>query len=128
MTLQIRTIGCTIEPEIRESIRQEVATTFRRVHPSIDRIRVRLADLNGPRGGADKEVRLEVGLRGARNVIVAQRGASWMSALHTATQRAWQSTMRRIDRRKDRQTQRTSPREIQPISSAALDHDREELF
>ena len=128
MTLQIHTRGRTLEPELRETIEEQITSTFRRVEPSVDRIHIHLEDVNGPRGGDDKEVRLEVALRGAPGVIVAQRGANWRSAIHSATQRAWHSTMRRLDRRKKRQSRPARGNLVRPLPFSAMDHAREEMF
>ena len=128
MTLQIHTRGCALEPELRESIQEQITTAFRRVSRSVDRIHVHLADVNGPKGGTDKEVLLEVGLRGAPDVIIAQRGVSWNSAVHSATQRAWQSTLRRLDRRKRRPSRPAHENAGSALPLSAFDHDQEELF
>jgi ribosome-associated translation inhibitor RaiA len=144
MTLHFHTRGCTLEPRLRESIEEQITSTFRRVQPSVDRIHVHLADGHGARDGSGKEVMLEVALRGAQDVIIAQRGANWASTVQAATQRAWHSTVRHLERRKKRQSRpehaftrsaRTEAPASPPAASwpsalpqSAMDHAREEMF
>ncbi len=134
MTVQIHSSGFRLEAPLRESIRRRLDFAFRRIRPSVDHIHVRLLDHNGPRGGAlDKEVLLEVGLRGAPPVIVAQRDESWRGALSQASERAWRAALRQIDRRKGRPMRPSrGPTALAssalPRTDAAAEHDAEELL
>jgi len=127
MTLQIQSNGFRLDPALRESIRQRLSFAFGRIQPSVDRIQVHLSDRGSRYGGPGKEVRLEVGLRGAPKVVVAHRDATWKTALSHATERAWRSVRDQVVGDADRSAPRLAaglpcPRPVTP------ERDREELL
>lgn len=65
-----------------------------RLSPRIQRVTVRLVDLNGPRGGRDKSCRIEVRLLPAGRVFVEERDANLYAAVVRATDRVARSVSR----------------------------------
>jgi putative sigma-54 modulation protein len=65
----------------------------------IQRIIVRLSDINGPRGGEDKRCQLQVVLAGLPDVVVEDTEASLYFAIDRAADRAGRTVMRRLDRK-----------------------------
>ena len=65
----------------------------------IRRVAMRLSDVNGPRGGADKRCRLQVVLAGLPDVVVEDTEADLYVAIDRATDRAGRTLVRKIDRR-----------------------------
>ena len=59
---------------------------------------LRLSDINGPRGGADKRCHLKVILNGLTDVIVEDIQADLYLAIDRATDRAGRTVARKIDR------------------------------
>ncbi len=64
---------------------------------------MRLSDINGPRGGADKRCHLQVVLDGLPDVVIKDTEANLYVAIDRATDRAERTLVRKIDR------QRTPP-------------------
>jgi ribosome-associated translation inhibitor RaiA len=59
----------------------------------IRRVTMRLSDVNGPRGGADKRCRLRVALAGLPDVVVEDTQADLYTAIDRATDRAGRTPM-----------------------------------
>ncbi len=66
----------------------------------VSRVKVRLYDVNGPKGGIDKRCRITVKLRTAGQVIVLGEGADYIEALNNCLQRLVRTTRREIDKRR----------------------------
>jgi putative sigma-54 modulation protein len=64
----------------------------------IQRIVVRLSDINGPRGGEDKRCHLQVVLSGLPDVVVEDVEADLYFAIDRAADRAGRTVMRKVDR------------------------------
>lgn len=80
--------------------RLRFALTFS--HEHIQRIVMRLSDVNGPRGGADKCCHLQVVLAGLHDVVVEDVEADLYVAIDRAANRAGRTVRRRLTRRRDR--------------------------
>ena len=64
----------------------------------IQRIAMRLSDINGPRGGADKRCHLRVVLDGLPDVVIEDIEADLYVAIDRATDRAGRTLLRKIGR------------------------------
>lgn len=64
----------------------------------INRVVVRLSDVNGPRGGADKCCRIQIVLTGIPNVVVEDIEVDMYAAIDRACDRARRTVTRRVDR------------------------------
>lgn len=64
----------------------------------IEHVGVRLSDVNGPRGGVDKECRVRIRLHGLRVVLVTDVDAELRAAVDRACERAGRAVARRVDR------------------------------
>ena len=65
----------------------------------IQRVAMRLSDINGPRGGADKRCYLQVVMAGLPDVVIEDTEADLYVAIDRATDRAGRTLVRKIDRR-----------------------------
>lgn len=65
----------------------------------IQRIVVRLSDINGPKGGDDKRCHVQVVLAGLPDVVVEDIEADLYFAIDRAADRAARTVMRKISRR-----------------------------
>ena len=80
------------------SLRACLANTDRRVHE----VEVRVADVNGPKGGIDKLCGIRVVLRRAGVVFVQARGADAYSTVDKAAARLKAALARRVGRHRSR--------------------------
>ena len=65
----------------------------------VKRIAVRLSDINGPRGGADKRCHLRIVLNGQPDVVVTDVETDLYAAINRAAGRARNALLRKLDRR-----------------------------
>lgn len=70
--------------------------------PAVERVSVRIEDVNGPRGGVDRECRVKVVLSGLPSVVVVERDASVAAAIDVALGAAERAVRRAVQRRRAR--------------------------
>ena len=77
--------------QLRELAVRRLRFVLRRLHSLVPRARVRLSDVNGPRGGLDKRCQVELNTEGAGTVLITALARDWRSALDSAMARAARS-------------------------------------
>jgi hypothetical protein len=93
--------------QLRELVEQRVRFVIRRLAWLVPRAKVRLTDVNGPRGGVDKLCQLELKTDHAGTVSITSLAQDWRSALETALGRAHAVLLKNAQRR--RQHRRVRP-------------------
>jgi ribosome hibernation promoting factor len=76
---------------LREYIERKLKLALDRFDHRLDRVQVRLEDVNGPRGGMDKNCRLHVSGRPSWRIHVEGAGTTFYDAVDAATARARRS-------------------------------------
>ena len=71
--LDLRVRGVGVDPELQAHMRERVASKLGRFATHIERIAVRFADLNGPRGGVDTTCRIQVAIPAAPLLLFEHR-------------------------------------------------------
>lgn len=88
----------SIEPDIAERVRRRLEFALGRFSSRVRSLSVRLKDLNGPRGGQDKQCQLDVRLLHPRRVIIIEDvDAEIETAISRAADRAARAIARAID-------------------------------
>lgn len=87
MELQIRSEGFRTTAALHAFTRERLDFALDRFRGLVEKVRVRLSDDNGPRGGIDKRCRFEVRLRGAPAVLIDERSDDLYTAIARAAQR-----------------------------------------
>jgi ribosomal subunit interface protein len=98
VNVEIRTRGFSITPGLRSHVGRRVEFALDRYAERIARVRVTVADVNGPRGGEDKSCRVEVRLRGGRTVRTAGADGDAYVAIGAAVHRAGRAVARSLER------------------------------
>lgn len=98
MNVEIRTRGFSLTPGLRGHVERRLDYALDRYRERISRIRVVIADVNGPRGGADKSCRLELRLRGGGAVRVTALDEDAYVAIGEAAHRAGRAVDRALHR------------------------------
>lgn len=80
--------------QVRELAVRRVRFVMRRLTWLVPRARVQLADVNGPRGGVDKQCRLELRTETAGTVVITSRARDWRCALDQALARGARALVR----------------------------------
>jgi hypothetical protein len=93
--------------EWREVAERRLRFVLRRLSWLVPRARVQLFDVNGPRGGVDKQCRVELKTANAGTVVVTAMAREWHDALDTALARSARTLVRTWRRG---QPQRRMPR------------------
>lgn len=93
-----------LAPDDRRYIRRKLGMRLGKFARSIERISVRTDDINGPRGGVDRQCRIKVVLRGLPSVVHESRSAALSTAIDGALAGIERAVRRTLQRR------RTQPR------------------
>lgn len=96
--LHIRALGLDLEPEDRARVRRVISAKLGKFALSITRASVRFEDVAGPKGAPTIECRIKVLLRNASDVVVADRGATPLTAFDGAAGAVTRAVRRTIDR------------------------------
>jgi hypothetical protein len=99
MELRISADGMVLTPEQREFCERRLRFALSRFVLRIERVEAVFTDMNGPKGGRDVLCCLQVGLRGAQDVLVRDAGESVESVMAGAADRAARTVARRLQRR-----------------------------
>jgi hypothetical protein len=96
----IRTDGITLDDDDRDHIRRRLGEKLSRYANSVERVSVRLRDLNGPRGGVDVQCRIKVVLSDLPSVVVEQQAAAFKPAFTGALSGAERAVRRTLQRKR----------------------------
>lgn len=96
----IRVLGATLDPEDRDTIARKLGRRLGKFVSSIERVSVRLSDVNGPKGGVDHKVLIKVVLSGLPSVVVERRESSLQRAANDAIATTAQAVRRSVQRRR----------------------------
>jgi putative sigma-54 modulation protein len=112
MQLEIRIKKIDIPKAVHHYIERRLRFSLSRFERRIRRVNVRIFDLNGPRGGADKCCRIAILLASSDPVVVQEVNTDLFTAIDRAAERAGQKLARRLHRARDLRTQRESVRVV----------------
>ena len=84
--------------DFREHIDRRLSFALGRFAGRFGRVRVRLEDDNGPKGGEDKRCRISVEIKGAEDVVVEEIDADARAAVARAADRVGRTIARRLDK------------------------------
>lgn len=96
----IRVLGVNLSKEKRTDIRHKLGRRLGQFAHSIERISVRVKDVNGPRGGIDQLCRIKVVLSGLPSVVVEVQDASLDAAIAKALSGTARAVRRSVQRRR----------------------------
>lgn len=85
IAVRVRELGWT--EELQNEVERRIEYAVDRHRSRIDRISVYLTDLNGPRGGTDKLCQITADVRGARPVLILERGDDLLAVVNRAARR-----------------------------------------
>jgi hypothetical protein len=112
----IRVIGATLSSKERDDIARKLGMRLGKFASSIERVTVRLSDVNGPKGGVDHKCLIKVVLSGLPSVVVERRDSALERAVNAAIGAAAQAVKRSVQRRRLKPLHRRRPR---PVASAS---------
>ncbi|MGH9461914.1 MAG: HPF/RaiA family ribosome-associated protein [Vicinamibacteria bacterium] len=96
----IRGFGVALGQDDRAYIRQRLGVKLGKYATSIERVSVRVKDVNGPRGGVDRVCRIKVVLSGLPSVVFQSRAPSLEDAINSALTGVERAVRRSVQRRR----------------------------
>jgi hypothetical protein len=102
----IRAEGTELDKDDRALLRRKLGMRLGKFAPAIERVSVRVADVNGPRGGVDKACRIKVVLTGLPSVIVDERDAAARVAIDRALSGVGRAVRKTLQRRQTKPLRR----------------------
>ena len=97
MQLDIRGHGLALTPSLLDHVACRIHFALGRFDGWVRRVTVRVADVNGPRGGVDKRCHLRVDVAG-RPVTIEELDADLYAAIDRAAERAGRAARRTLAR------------------------------
>lgn len=98
MQIDIQARSFTLTDALRSHTEHRLRLALTCCYSHIQRIVIRLSDINGPRGGVDKHCHLQVVLAGLPDVVIEDTEADMYVAINRAIDRAGRTLVRRINR------------------------------
>ncbi len=102
LRMELRSSNIPLSEPLRNHIARRLEFALRRFAHRVDRITVRLVDINGPKGGPDKRCRIVVRLASARSVIVEATDSDAYAAVSQAAMCLDEAVARTVTRRRPR--------------------------
>ncbi len=99
MQIDIQTRNFHLTSALRSYAERRLRFSLTCADNHVQRVVVRLSDINGPRGGEDKRCHLQVVLSGLPEVVVEDIEADLYFAIDRAADRAGRTVMRKIGRK-----------------------------
>lgn len=96
----VRVIGALLSEEDRSEIKKKLGMRLGKFAPSIERVSVRLSDVNGPRGGVDHKCLIKVVLSGLPSVVVERVDSALQRAINSAIDATAMAVRRSVQRRR----------------------------
>jgi ribosome hibernation promoting factor len=100
MRIEVSGQGMTVRPGLKDHVERRLDFALNRFEDRIDHIAVKLEDLNGPKGGVDKQCRVMVQLHKLPNAIVEQTAEDMYAAVDLAADRVGRAVARKLEKAK----------------------------
>ena len=107
MRIHVTARGLPLTPQLEDHVHRRVRFALGRFASRISLVRIRIVDLNGPRGGVDTRCSVQVHLPPGASVIVDDLSASARSAVDLAVDRTGRAVSRHVDRMLTRRRKRS---------------------
>lgn len=98
MRVEVQVHNLPSPPGLIRDLEKRAGNSFARFQSSIKRVCVHLEDVNGPRGGRDKECRIVCHLAGGASIMLRRVRSSTRSAVITCFKSAQRSVQRHVRR------------------------------
>ena len=101
MQLDIQTNGFSLTDGIRDYTKQRMQFAVNRNDKHVTKVKVRLADINGPRGGIDKRCQIDISLAGQNDIVIEDIETNLYVAIDRASDRCARTLSRRLERARE---------------------------
>lgn len=104
MHIDIQAQGFSLTDALREHTRSRLRFALAHGAEMIGRVTVRLSDINGPRGGADKRCHIHLAVAHQSDVVIDEIQADMYVAIDRAAGRAGRALARQIERQREQRS------------------------
>ncbi len=101
MKIEMQARNFQITKPLRNHIKKRLGFALNAGTEQIQRVLVRLSDINGPRGGADKRCKIHLVIPRVPDIVVEDTEANLYAAIDRAANRAGRALRRRVTRHRD---------------------------
>jgi hypothetical protein len=108
----VRVIGASLTDDQRAQARRKLGMKLGKFASAIERVSVRVTDVNGPRGGVDQLCRIKVVVSGLPSVVVERRHASADAAIDMGVRAAEEALRRVLGRRRKKPLHRRTTKTV----------------
>lgn len=98
MKTDITAKGLDLTPSMKQYIARRLGFALGARAQQIQRVKVSLTDVNGPKGGVDKSCKIVIQVAGMNDIVVTESKENWQSAIDRSAAKASQSLARRLGR------------------------------
>ena len=98
MQIDIQARHFTLTNALRSHTENHIRLALTCCDDHIQRVMVRLSDINGPRGGVDKHCHIQIVLAGLPDIVIEDTEADMYVAINRASDRAGRTLVRKINR------------------------------
>lgn len=102
MQINIQAQNFPLTSALRGHVKRRLGFALSTRDDHIQKIMVRLSDINGPRGGEDKRCRIQIVLPHLPDVVIEDTMADLYCAIDRASDRAGRTVGRRLARQRDK--------------------------
>jgi len=98
MQIYIQSHGFSLTDALLSHARRRLLSAMSYCSGHVNRVVIRLSEINVPRGGSDKRCHIQVVLMGIPDVVVEDTEVDLYAAIDRATDRAKRTVVRKVDR------------------------------
>jgi ribosomal subunit interface protein len=98
MQIDIQARSFPLTEALKKYAEQKLISALHRCQDHLNRVVIRLSDINGPRGGEDKHCHVHVVLPGIPDVIIEDTEEDMYAAIDKAIDRAESAVVRKVER------------------------------
>ncbi len=98
MQIDIQSRGFSLTDALLEYSEKRLLVSLSYCSEHINRVVIRLSDINGPRGGSDKRCHLQVVMPGLPDIVVEDTESDLYAAIDRAMDRTRRTVARKLDR------------------------------
>ena len=103
MELTITDLNVELSNENLSRVKQKARHMFSKIGDSVQKIKVIIDDINGPKGGKDKHCRVVIQTIGMPDIVITDNQTSTMTAVNIALSRAKNTLLRKVKRKQKNQ-------------------------
>lgn len=102
MLILVHGNGFELDPSLRRHVQSKIESSLSRFQNRIGSINAYLADLNGPKNGIDKSIKLVIDLEKKPVVVLDEKGGQWHTLLESISDRASHTISRVMSKSRQR--------------------------